>query len=275
MRYGVISDVHGNLPALERVLDALRRAAVDRVLCLGDLVGYGPSPNACVARVAELDCIVVAGNHDLMAVDRLEDHGSPLARLTMDWTRSVLGEDARTYIEALPLRREVGSEIVMTHGALGDPGRYVWRSKDAAAQLDELGRVAPGADLLLLGHTHSALAYGRSGGTRLAHRRGRVALAASERFLLNPGSVGQSRQWSGTARFLVLDLEQRSAQFDAVRYDATMVRAELRRHGLPAKASHRRPTAWRAARRLGHGLLARSSAPVRRRWRRRASERGG
>jgi predicted phosphodiesterase len=265
MRVAVISDVHGNLPALECALQAVRRAGADQLLCLGDLVGYGPYPNECVARVAELDALVVAGNHDLMVVDRIEQRASPLASRLVDWTRSVLDADARAYLAALPLQRSVDSEIVMTHGGLGDPCRYVWPGAGAAAELRALERFAPRAGVLLVGHTHEALAYGERSRTQLAGGQGRVSLPRSERFLLNPGAVGQSRQWSGAARLVVLDLERRTARFTAVPYDAAPVREELLRLGLPPGTCHRRPPPSSALRRLGRGLLLRGSAPLRRR----------
>jgi predicted phosphodiesterase len=265
VRLAVLSDVHGNFAALAAALRAARRMGADRVLCLGDLVGYGPHPNECVARLRELDALAVAGNHDLMAVDRAEHHASTLAARTLDWTRAVLDADARAYLTALPLQLEVGAWIVMAHGGLGDPARYVWPGAGAAAELRALERLAPRAGLLLLGHTHQALAYGERSRTQLVGGRGRVSLGTSERFLLNPGAVGQSRQWSAAARVLVLDLERRTARFVAAPYDVAPVRDALRRLGLPPDACHRRPAPARAARHAGRALLVRTSAPLRRR----------
>ena len=104
MRYGVISDVHGNLHALLAAIEVLERAGVERYLCLGDLVGYGPFPNECARRVAELGAVCVAGNHDLIAVDRLDPAGiGALARTTLAWTRTVLDPDVRAQLAGLPL----------------------------------------------------------------------------------------------------------------------------------------------------------------------------
>jgi predicted phosphodiesterase len=246
MRYGVISDVHGNLPALEAALAEVRRAGADRVLCAGDIVGYGPLPNQCVARVAESGALVVAGNHDLAAAGRLDPHGSPPARSTMEWTREALAEDAREYLYRLPTQLTVDGDLVMTHGGLGDPRRYIWGGRPAAGQLEALAHVAPDARVLLLGHTHEPLAAGPSGRTLLYLRRATIALAGQERVLLNPGSVGQSRLWSRDARILLLDLERRTAQFTGVAYDDSLVREQLARHGLPGDLHHRRPPLHRA-----------------------------
>src|SRR3954452_19829584 len=103
MRFGLIADVHANLPALEAALEALERERVDAYICAGDLVGYGPHPNETVARVRWLDPICVAGNHDLMALGRLPTgRADALARQTLAWTREELDGDARAYLEALP-----------------------------------------------------------------------------------------------------------------------------------------------------------------------------
>ena len=91
MRFAILSDIHGNLPALEAALELFARAGVDRYLCAGDLVGYGPFPNECVERIAELGAVCVAGNHDLIALGRLsDDRCIPLARNSLRWTREVL-----------------------------------------------------------------------------------------------------------------------------------------------------------------------------------------
>jgi predicted phosphodiesterase len=94
IRYGVLSDVHGNLHAFQAVVNHLRRVGVDAWLCAGDLVGYGPHPNECVERVAGLGGIVVAGNHDLMALGRLDlGRQNSLVQVSQRWTRSVLTDE--------------------------------------------------------------------------------------------------------------------------------------------------------------------------------------
>src|SRR5689334_4170949 len=138
MRWGVISDVHANVHALEAVLRVLRREGVDRILCAGDLVGYGPRPNECVERVAALDPapVVIAGNHDLMAIGRLRTAGiGPLPKQTIDWTSETLTDDARGYLEALPPSSVTDDGVVVAHGSLDDPVEYVFDGVAAQAQL--------------------------------------------------------------------------------------------------------------------------------------------
>jgi predicted phosphodiesterase len=250
MRYGVISDVHGNLHALEAVLERLGGAGVNRFVVPGDVVGYGPRPNECVARIAALEprVVAVAGNHDLMAIGRLPADGlGPLPRRTIEWTREALDPAARAWLEALPLTAATGDGVRVAHGSLDDPTTYV---RDCAAGAAELARV--GEDrVLLLGHTHHPLACARAGGTR--EPSGVLDLPADEGpWLLNAGSVGQPRERRPLARALVLDLERARAEFLAVEYDARATRRELRQARLPPHACHLAPgRVARLRRRLG------------------------
>jgi predicted phosphodiesterase len=257
MRFGVLADVHANLPALVAALRQLDRAGVDRLLCLGDLVGYGPAPDAVVELLTERRVLCIAGNHDLMAIGALPlDGAGELARRTLEWTARVLDRDTRAFLERLPRVTSPVREIVMAHGALEDPSRYVHTPEDAAEQLGRLERDHPRAGLLLLGHTHVAAAAGQRAGVVLRGGTGDVVLPRGERALLNPGSVGQSRRFSAAARVLVLDTSERTASFEAVDYDTREARRALRAEGLPRGALHRNPyrpraLAGRALRRLG------------------------
>jgi predicted phosphodiesterase len=240
MRYGVIADVHANLHALEAVIAALEERGVDRYLCTGDLVGYGPRPNECVARLRELDATTVAGNHDLMASGRLSlDIRDRLARTTLEWTVAVLDSDTTAYLESLPLNAGTPDGLILAHGTLDDPVEYVYECEAATAQLDLLGERSATAAGLLLGHTHLPLACRT--GSALPHT-GVVDLPGTGLpFVLNPGSVGQSRGRRPLARALILELELRRAEFLALEYDHQATVAELRAAGLPPGACHRSP----------------------------------
>jgi predicted phosphodiesterase len=245
MRYGILADVHGNLPALDAAIRVLERERVDRFLCLGDLVGYGASPNECARRVRELDALCVAGNHDLIAIGRLDDSGiGPLARQTLGWTAGVLAEDVREQLAALPLLAFPEDGIAMAHGAPGDPRRYVRTRAQAEEALTRLTEEHPAARVLLVGHTHVAAIHERGAAKDLRARR--VArLPPRSAVLLNPGAVGQSRQASPHGRVLVLDNGERTARWHVVRYDRAAARRALARAGLPVSAHHINPYAAR------------------------------
>jgi predicted phosphodiesterase len=243
MRYGLISDIHGNLAALRAAVSFLSDAGVDGYLCPGDVVGYGPQPNECVEILASLPAHCVAGNHDLIATGRLTDeHIGALARRTLEWTRSVLEPGARAWLEALPQRAEVPGAVV-AHGSLTDPRRYISTDKLAAQQLALLAQEET-ARILVLGHTHRATAFGERSGRVLDSEPRTIALSDAERWLLNPGAIGQSRRRGVHAWVAVLDLDRRSAAFHALPYDVDATRTELLRHGLPPSAVHLPPRRW-------------------------------
>lgn len=241
VRLGLISDVHGNVFALRAVLAELARLDVDVLVCAGDLVGYGPHPNECVQAVVDHSVRCVAGNHDLMAAGLLPvERCSRLAAASQRWTRSVLSDETACRLRALPAALRIGP-VVVTHGALGDPQRYTATEEHAAAELERLAEDHPGATVLVLGHTHRQWVH-RQGHGVVRAPRGHVALGAAHH-MINPGSVGQSRQWElrPRARFAVLDLATRTAHFHAVTYDVSACAAALDRIGMPSTAMHSRP----------------------------------
>ena len=243
MRYGLISDIHGNLAALRAGMAFLSDAGVDAYVCPGDVVGYGPQPNECVELLASLPLYCVAGNHDLIATGQLTDeHVGHLARRTLEWTRSVLEPGARAWLEALPRRLEVPG-VVVAHGSLSDPQRYISTDRLAAQQLALLAREETEAGVLVLGHTHRPLAFGERSGRVLDRESATIRLGEDERWLVNPGAVGQSRDRGISAWVAILDLERRSAGFHALPYDVALTRAELRRRGLPASGRAHAPPA--------------------------------
>jgi predicted phosphodiesterase len=260
MRYAVLADIHANLHALETVLSAIPPGSVDAYVVAGDIVGYGPHPNECVDLIRQLDCVCVAGNHDLIAVGRLADDGvSRLARETLRWTRGVLRKDVRRYLESLPQVADLDDGLVVAHGALGDPTLYVREWRQAVGQLAELRDERPDARLLILGHTHRQSAWSASG-HRLPIAR-RSTPFPSEPWLVNPGSVGQSRAVAPRAQFVLLDLERREAAFKRLRYDVRACRQALARAGLPPEACHQRPAARRAFSRARRWWRERTESP--------------
>jgi predicted phosphodiesterase len=242
LRLGILSDIHANLPALDAVVRALERRGIDRYVCLGDIVGYGPFPEECLARVRELTTDVVAGNHELLVLDPRAMPGAPAAVLTtLSWTRSTLGVGSRYYISCLPLTTFPAPGVLATHGSLAGPDDYVWAAAHARQQLARLEIEHPDVGILLVGHTHRAMAYAQRRGLELHGGRGVVRLAEHERALLNPGALGQSRQWSPHARAMVVDLERKRAEFWAVPYDRGRLRVALRERRLAPRAYHHRP----------------------------------
>ena len=231
MRVAVISDVHGNLHALESVLTEVDAAAPDEVWCLGDTVGYGPRPNECCELVRERARRCLVGNHDLVALGQLDVREfNDEAAAAAQWTGRVLTQEARAFLEALePLDSADGVELF--HGSPREPVWDYVLTHEAAEATFELTT----APLVLVGHSHVALAVA-NGSSRLtggAAPAGRTVDLDSGRWLLNPGSVGQPRDGDRRAAWLLLDLDAGSAEFRRVEYPIAETQRELREAGLP------------------------------------------
>jgi predicted phosphodiesterase len=230
MRVAVISDIHANYHALEAVLAKIDDARVDALWCLGDTVGYGPRPNECCEVVEARAEHSLVGNHDLVVLGELavSDFNDEAAAAAI-WTSDVLSGEARTFLARLrPLAALDGVDLF--HASARDPvWEYVLTEEAAGATL-ELAE----APLVLVGHSHVALALTLDGG----EVAGGLAPAGTEveldgRWLLNPGSVGQPRDGDPRAAWLLLDLERRFAAFQRVAYSIERTQGEMRERGLP------------------------------------------
>jgi predicted phosphodiesterase len=231
MRVAVISDIHGNLHALEAVLAAIDGDAPDEIWCLGDLVGYGPKPNECCELVEARATVCLSGNHDLGVLGTIDlDDFSGEAGIAATWTRGVLSAESRSFLDGLqPLGKAAG--VALFHGSARDP---VWEyvlSDEAAATTLALTE----EPLVLVGHSHAALQIELRNGLLaggLAPAGTEVDLAHA-RWLLNPGSVGQPRDGDARAAYLLLDLDAQQASFRRAAYDIDQTQAEIRAAGLP------------------------------------------
>jgi diadenosine tetraphosphatase ApaH/serine/threonine PP2A family protein phosphatase len=242
MRVAVVSDIHGNLHALRAVLDAVAAEEVDALWCLGDLVGYGPRPNECCAEVERAASLCLVGNHDLGVLGRI-----PLAEFSDDagtaarWSQSVLGSEARAFLERLQSRGSA-EDVELFHASPRDP---VWEyvlSDEVALNAFRL----TSAPVVLVGHSHVALAFVLENGAvdGAVVPGGAEIDLADGRFILNPGSVGQPRDGDPRAAYLVLDLDARRALHRRVAYPIERTQEEIRERGLPEALADR----------LAHGL---------------------
>ena len=235
MRIAVLSDIHANLPALDAVLaDA---GDVDAIWHLGDVVGYGPDPDAVVARLRSVGAEGVRGNHDAAACGGTEiDWFNPDARSAMEWTRSTIAPETVEWLAALPERRVLeGVELV--HGSPREPiWEYVTSSAVAVANLALLE-----TSIGLHGHTHIPVAWIEDGGRVELVRASREASVELQgrRSLVNPGSVGQPRDGDARASYATLDPRAGTVHWHRVAYDVGVVQAAMRDAGLPASLSAR------------------------------------
>ena len=233
----LISDVHGNLPALETVLAEIEAVGVDAVWCLGDLVGYGAQPDECVARAREACDLCLVGNHDLVVIDKLSASDfSPAAAAAALWTRERIGEEAAGFLAGLE-PAELRGEIALYHGSPRDPvWEYLLSPLQADASMDVMD-----ARVGAVGHSHVALAFERRGDHATGQQMpgGTEADISAGEWLLNPGAVGQPRDGDPRAAWLLLDLEHSTASWRRAEYPIDRAAAAIRDADLPGALADR------------------------------------
>lgn len=236
MRYAIISDIHANLEALVATLEAVEKAGVDKVVCLGDIVGYGADPNECIEMVRRYCDVAILGNHDAAACGLDDAEGfNPIAREAIMWTREALSEANVEFLRALPRRGEMGEDFVYVHGALSDPDKYITSTFAACGEFPLMGDVG----LCFFGHTHVAVHYVLEGSRVTEGVEGELRLVAGRKYLVNPGSVGQPRDRDPRAAHLVYDSGGRLIERGRVEYDIDRAHDKILQAGLDPRLAVR------------------------------------
>ena len=211
MKYAIISDLHGNLEALQAVLDDASGKA-DAVVCLGDIVGYNANPKECLRLVRETCALVIAGNHDQAACGaRAYGDFNDWAREAMDWTRDQLSAAEVKYLSGLPATSPFGDGWVAAHGSPRHTDEYLFDERGFNAAFDSLRRLRPEARGCFVGHTHLPMVWAQDAAGRVTQIDVRSRIAALDptcRYIVNPGSVGQPRNGNPLAAYAMLDEEQ-------------------------------------------------------------------
>ncbi len=233
MKIALLSDIHANMTALEAVMDDAAAQGVDGgAWASGDIVGYGPDPNECLARIQDEASLVVAGNHDLAAIGSISTHEfNPYAAAAAEWTAEELSESSRSYLEGLPATREQ-EPFTVVHGSPRDPvWEYLLTVEAAQANLDHY--TTPGC---MVGHSHLQF---------LLRMSAEVPAPAPtplnepmdigpDRFYINPGSVGQPRDGDPRAAYAILDWGGGTIEFRRVEYEVSATQKRMAEAGLPA-----------------------------------------
>ena len=273
MIYGIIADMHGNLEALRAALEAIDARAVDRIVCLGDVVGYNAESNACVDLLERRGIATIAGNHDLIAIHRLGlDRCADKPAFTLKRTRKDLTPKSRTYLAGLPSHLVLEDGVVLIHGGVNDPQEYVTTPSRVAANAVRLQREVPGATICFFGHTHEPKLYAVAGGVAAERpATGRQVLNEPDTtYFINPGSIDGSRKEAPRfAEFVIFDASAPSVEFHQVAYDfeaveraATaggyrMTPADVRRYRIRRRVLNvRRGVVRRLGRLFGRGASA-------------------
>jgi len=231
MRYGIFSDIHSNLEALEAVLNAFQTEHIDAYLCVGDIVGYGADPNACIARIQALGAVTVAGNHDWASVGLIPTYDfNPEALAAVAWTKEKLDPLGRQYLASLPLVY-TAKEFVLVHGSLDMPQnfKYLVNVYDTQASFQKLE-----AAVCFVGHTHVPVAFIRDPFGSVTYQDiGCLSLEPGRQYIVNTGSVGQPRDSVPKAAYCIFDTGSRTVEIKRVVYEVFTARRKIIEAGLP------------------------------------------
>jgi diadenosine tetraphosphatase ApaH/serine/threonine PP2A family protein phosphatase len=234
VRYLVITDIHGNVHALDAVLNDAAALGYDHALCLGDLVGYGADPGAVIERVRALaPLVIIRGNHDKVCAG-LEPalFFNEVARRSIEWTQGVLSPEDLQYLAALPQGpRRVDDNVEICHGSPVDEDQYVFTQDDAARAL-----TAASARLCLFGHTHLPAIFTAADDPATTGEDledDEMRLPATGPALINVGSVGQPRDGDARAAYGVLDLARGTIRLRRAVYDVQGAQRRIMAAGLP------------------------------------------
>lgn len=241
MRYLVLSDIHANLEALEAVLEAARDIPHERLLVLGDLIGYGANPNEVVDRVRDLaPHVVIRGNHDKVGAGlEPSDAFNAVARTAIRWTYEALSDDNRDWLADLPAGPVVVDDLLeICHGTPQDEDMYVFDDGDVLRSMQAANR-----RLCLFGHTHVQVGYrlvNQSLTLETADLRRPLHIPISHgHYLINPGSVGQPRDGDPRAAYGVYDAQAQAVEIYRTPYPVERTQARIREAGLPEALAQR------------------------------------
>jgi predicted phosphodiesterase len=229
VRLALISDIHANLGALDATLADIARQSVDRIVCLGDIVGYNRDAAECIDLVRQANCICVAGNHDLAVCGRITtEHFSKAAARAAEWTRKQLTQDDLDFLASLPTKTVIEGQLVAVHGALHpeENCESVRLDNDDNRLLSFIALMghSSGARICAFGHTHRAVVYEWSYDRAIVRQEKDVQLDDNAFYLINPGTIGEPRAFDRRASYMVLDLARRNAELHYVEYDTSLIR---------------------------------------------------
>lgn len=237
--YAVISDIHGNLEALEAVLGDVPEG-IERIYCLGDVIGYGANPNECCDIVREAEMPTITGNHDLAVTDLKTDLEwfNPVAAAAVLWTREHLSEENADFLLSRP-RMMQSKDALFVHGSIRDPDEYIINSSSAQANLEILKKEYPNVPVCFFGHTHvKTVAPSPNGPVRDENA---LDLSQNGPYLVNPGSVGQPRDGDTFASYVLAENAPTGTRivYRFVEYDIAKAQRKIRDAGLPGMLADR------------------------------------
>ncbi len=232
MIYAIISDIHGNLEALLSVLDYIKSnyGNIDKIVCLGDIVGYGADPIECIKATRDISDVILAGNHDFAVCEMTSiDNFNDYAKKAVMWSRSVVGNDEMNFLKSLPFIYQE-ENVSFVHSSLHKPEywRYLLRASDTYIDFEIMNN-----QILFVGHTHIPVIFEFDGKEIKILTSDEVSLHQNRKYIINPGSVGQPRDKDPRASFVFFDSDKKFVKRVRVEYDLEETQKKILDAGLP------------------------------------------
>lgn len=230
MKIAIISDIHGNYDALESVLENIdTQGNVEKIYCLGDLIGYGAQPNECVEKIREIGCDTVAGNHDFASVGKLSfEFFNTFAKQSAMWTRDTLTDENIEWIKGLEYLKILDS-VTLVHGTPFSPEmfHYISTLNDAQVSFEEMK-----TDICFVGHSHVPIVFFDTNPISYVVKD-EIRVTSEEKTIVNVGSVGQPRDENPKACYALFDSEEMVIKLVRVSYDIESAVSKILEAGLP------------------------------------------
>lgn len=230
MKYAIFGDIHGNLEAFDAVVADISLQKADKLVCLGDIVGYGADPQACVDKIRELDCLTVLGNHDMVSVGLMDaDSFNQFARIAALWTKESLDKTAKEFLKGLPLTG-VMDDFHFTHANLYAPSlyEYIQTSYDAVRNFEKQEK-----PLCFVGHSHIPVTLIFKKGILNFTLDKEVSMDPEAQMIINVGSVGQPRDENPQASYAIYDSDKHMVHIRRVSYNIQKASKKIRDAKLP------------------------------------------
>jgi predicted phosphodiesterase len=236
MTHIILADIHGNLEAFDAVVKSFPDVEKKRVICVGDVVGYGANPNECIDKIKSLDAANVKGNHEAAVLGEFDvSTFNPHAAKAVYWTRENLTRSGEDYIRGLPLVRE-DPLFTLVHGTLHNPEdfRYMMTNVDAAHTFEILKK-----KICFIGHSHVPAIFSLEGGKIRLTFKEKIKLKKTAKYIINVGSVGQPRDGEWRACYCIYDPDREEVELRRVEYDLKTAQEKIIDAGLPRVLAER------------------------------------
>jgi diadenosine tetraphosphatase ApaH/serine/threonine PP2A family protein phosphatase len=237
MRYIIFSDLHSNLEALNQFQKEIETLAYDKLICLGDIVGYGADPNLCIEWVRERADFTIAGNHDWGAIEKTDiTYFNSYARESCLWTRKQLTKENINFLKSLPLDHEEAG-VYWVHASPFEPEAWHYVTSKAGAKRFFSSFEAP---ICFVGHSHNPVILEQTADGEVNDYVSDVwDIEPGNRYIFNDGSLGQPRDGNPDPAFMIFDSEEQTVKVQRFKYDLSRAQKKIRDNGLPSYLADR------------------------------------